>query len=336
MRINIFMLSAENDNLKNVLRKMHRGILSYYSKELLSTKLNDANYVHTQRLLKTKDIWVGHVYAEKFKDCNVAIQFGSAKARDSLHHVVKTDIKEKAENILYIETPLLGRTINNKHDYNYYRIGLNGFLNGDADFNNDSSPPDRWNELKNTFGYKDFTEWKDHTSGAILLLAQLPGDASLRSQSMAEWIQETICKIRQQSDRKIIVRLHPAMSAKGKAALIGDMYEAILDNMNNVEFSNNGTLVQDLNRSGICISYTSGSSIDAVLHGVPCIACDEGNFVYPISSKDVDDFTNPYLADKDTVMQWLYDLSYCQWSLAEIQDGTAWKHFSKLLDFDNA
>lgn len=335
MRINIFMLSAENDNLKNVLRKVHRGIISYYAEELLSVQLNDNNYMQTQRMLKTKDIWVGHVYAEKFKDCDVAIQFGSAKARDSLHHIVKTDIKEKAENILYIETPLLGRTINNKHDYNYYRIGFNGFLNGDAEFNNESSSPDRWNHLKTAFGYKDFTEWKDHTQGAILLLAQLPGDASLRSQDMAEWITETIKKIREQTGRKIIVRLHPAMSAKGRSALIGELYETILSNMVNVEFSNNEKLVQDLDRSGICISYTSGSSIDAVLHGVPCIACDEGNFVYPISSKDVADIDNPYLADKATVMQWLYDLSYCQWSLTEIQNGTAWKHFSKLLDRDN-
>lgn len=336
MRVNIFMLSAENDHLKSILRKMHRGITAFYARELLNTELNDENFIHTQRLLKKKDIWVTNMYTEKFKECNVAVQFGSAKAREALHHVVKTDIKDKAENIFYIETPLLGRVINNKHQYDFYRLGVNGFLNGEGEFNNENSPSDRWKMLKGLYGYNDFTGWKDHTKGSILLLAQLPGDASLRTQDMSEWIIETVHKIRELTDREIVIRLHPAMSAKGRAALIGDLWEMILSNMPNVKFSeHNVSLKKDLQDAGLCVSYTSGSSIDAVLAGVPCIACDEGNFVYPISSKDVDDINNPYLADAATVQQWLHDISYCQWSQEEIKNGTAWAHFNKLVEVDS-
>lgn len=336
MRINVFMLSAENDNLKSILRKMHRGITAFYAKELLNTKLTDENLVYTQRLLKKKDIWITNMYSEQFKECDVAIQFGSAKARDALHHVIKTDIKENAKNIFYIETPLLGRIINNKHQYDFYRLGVNGFLYGEGQFNNENSPPDRWNMLKKLYNYKDFTGWKDHTSGPILLLAQLPGDASLRTQDMSEWITETVHKIRSITDREIVIRLHPAMSAKGRASLIGDLWEMILSNIPNIRFSNaNVSLNADLKSAGICVSYTSGSSIDAILQGVPCIACDEGNFAWPISSKDVDDINNPYLADVETVQQWLYDLSYCQWSQDEIKDGTAWAHYNNLLEVDS-
>ena len=333
MRINIFMLSAENDNLKSILRDVHMGITSFYAKELLNVDLTDKNYIEIERLLKKQDIWINTLYSDKFKECDVAVQFGSAKAREALHHVIKTDIKENAKNIFYIETPLLGRIINNKHQYDFYRLGINGFLNGEGEFNNFNSPPDRWNILKNLYGYKDFQGWKDHTKGNILLLAQLPGDASLRTQDMSEWIKETVNKIRAITDRKIIIRLHPAMSPKGKSALIGDLWEMVISNIPNVEYSRPGTALQkDLDEAGICVSYTSGSSIDAVLAGVPCIACDEGNFVWPISSKNVEDINNPYLASKELVQQWLYDLSYCQWSVEEIKDGTAWAHYSKIVE----
>jgi len=93
MRINIFMLSAENDTLKGILRDMHRGILAHYASAKLSTTLTDSNFIQTQRLLKKEDLWIENIYAEKYKQCDVAVQFGSAKARDALHHVVKTDIK---------------------------------------------------------------------------------------------------------------------------------------------------------------------------------------------------------------------------------------------------
>jgi hypothetical protein len=330
MRVNIFMMSAFNDAQRAVLRAFKDGVLAYYSQELLGQPLNKQNYIQNERLLKKQDIWVDALYAEKFKECSMAVQFGSVKSREILHHIVKQDIKDKAENIMFLETPLIGRVVNNKDQHDYFRIGVNGFLNGEGHFNNENSPPDRWNRFKDMYGYKDFNGWKDHTKGAILLLVQLPGDASLRGQDMAEWVKETVFKIRSYTDREIIIRLHPAMGDKGRTAFMGEMSDLIFNNIKNITWSGGRAipLLKDFERSGICISYSSGSAIDAVLNGVPCITADEGNFVWPIASRSIDDLNDPYLADKETVQQWLYDLSYCQWSTEEIKDGTAWKHFN--------
>ena len=327
MRVNIFMMSAFNDAQRSVLRAFKDGVLSFYSNILLDRSITKENYIETERLLKRQDIWVDSLYADKFKECNIAVQFGSVKAREALHHIVKQDIKDKADNIIFLETPLIGRTINSKDQHEYFRIGLNGFLNGEGYFNNDACPSDRWTRFKDLYGYKDFNGWKDHKQGAILLLVQLPGDASLRGQDMAEWVKETVLKIRAQTDREIIIRLHPALGDKGRTAFIGEMSDLILSNVKNITWSNKvSSLENDFKKSGICISYSSGSSIDAVLNGVPCITTDEGNFVWPISSHDITEIDDPYLADKDTVQQWLHNLSYCQWSIDEIKQGTVWKH----------
>jgi hypothetical protein len=148
---------------------------------------------------------------------------------------------------------------------------------------------------------------------------------------MAEWIRETVYKIRDITDREILIRLHPALSEKGRTMLFGDLAPLFLSNVPNIKFSKS-TLADDLNKSGICISYTSGSSIDAVLDGVPCIATDEGNFTWPITSHSVDEINHPYLANNEQMQQWLHNLSYCQWSKEEIKSGRVWKHLSGVIN----
>ena len=56
---------------------------------------------------------------------------------------------------------------------------------------------------------------------------------------------------------------------------------------------------------------------------VPVIPGSEYNFVYDISSHTLDDIENPKLGDRK---QLLYDLAYAQWSVQEIEKGTAWEH----------
>jgi hypothetical protein len=93
-RINLFMLSGENDYLKTLLRDMHRGIVNYYSNKFFNTEITDNNYVTMTDKLSTKQrTHIDMIYTEKFKSCDVAIQFGGVKARETLHHAIKTDIR---------------------------------------------------------------------------------------------------------------------------------------------------------------------------------------------------------------------------------------------------
>lgn len=334
MKINLFMLSAENDDLKTLLRSMHRGILNHYSIELLNEEVTEENLTAQQRKLKKEGFVISTIYAEKFKECDVAIQFGGAKARDAMHHVIKTDIKDKAKNIVYLETPLLGRRIVSTNWYDSYRLGLNGFLFNEGTFCDDKCPPDRWNSIKSQYAYQDFTGWKNHKAGPILLLAQLPGDSSLRHQNHGEWIVNTIQKIRCITEREVRIRLHPAMSSKGAYQLIGEMHKLFTDNVPNIHFSKNYKLQDDFDECGVCVSYTSGSSIDAILHGVPVIALDEGNFAWDICARTIGSINEPVLAPNHLVNEWLNKLAYSQWSRSEISDGTAWKHISKYIKLE--
>ena len=332
MKIEVFMLTGQNNGEKDVLRAYHRGIQNFFCTRLYNKMPQESEYGKYNKLLKKDhNIEVSLNYNEWCgEDIDLAIIFGSAKPRENLHHRVRTNVIENAKNYLIIETPLLARSIVKQSNHDYYRIGLNGFLHGQGEFNNQDSD-DRRKSLFNL----DRNDFRDHEQGSILILLQLPGDASLRNSNHGEWLLDTVEQIRLSSDREIIIRFHPAMSEKGHENFLSDIGKIVFKNYVNIKWSDghSTTLHDDFSQAGICITYSSGSAIDAVIAGVPTIAVDEGNFAYPISSKTIDDINDPYIPTDEEREQWLNDLSYCQWSRAEMSNGVAFEHiYSKVLE----
>jgi len=335
IKIKIFMLTGQNNGEKDVLRAYYRGIVQHYGSMFGGdVEINDINQTKMVKEIKKNGVDISLDYNEDpGEDCDVGVIFGSAKPRDNMHHRVRNAVIEKAKNYIIIETPLLARSIVKQSNHEYYRIGLNGFLNGQGEFNNENSNAER---LK-TYGdlYNTWNGWKDNSSGHILILLQLPGDASLRDSNHGEWLLDTVEQIRKITQRKIMIRFHPAMSEKGHENFFGDVGKIVFKNYKEVYWSDgiDRTLQQDLKEAKTCVTYSSGSAIDSVVYGIPTIAIDEGNFAYPICSKSIDAVENPIKAEKETVMQWLQDLSYCQWNRAEMANGRAWVHiYSKIVE----
>jgi hypothetical protein len=327
MKIRVSISSASNNVERNILRSFYDGIEKFYFDNFKTTDHKTLKKIHNIDLKLS--------YDPEIEKCDIAIQFGTVKERSSEHHVTKQSIRKNAKTIIFVETPLLGRTIDKQNNYSYYRIGVNGFLNNDGTFYQenllDLTRID--NMKKNGLEIKSFQGWKNHKDGNILILLQLPGDASLRGQNHAEWFLDTVKKIRSTTDRKIVVRFHPAMSDRGRSDFFSEISPVFFKNYANLHWSNglSTTLDNEFKNTGICVSYTSGSCIDAVLQGVPVIAMDEGNLAYPISSRRIEDIHNPKLASELEITQWLNFLANSQWNEFEMLNGTVWKHLLPIL-----
>ena len=254
----------------------------------------------------------------KYEDCDVAVIFGSWKKSTSKewkkgyvqHHSVKQSIikHHKDKLLIVLETPLLGRTITDRHEY--HRVGLNHFMRGLADFNNKNSKPDRFNKLG--LKIKPWRKKGDH----VLIVGQNLFDASLFGLDFEWWVKNTIQHLRRNTDRPIVFRDHPENKNLMKNLI--DTYKWC-----NVSYSKNEDIKEDFKKAHCTVSYTSGSSIDSILAGVPVIPCNEYNFVWPISSHSLEDIENPKLGERE---QLLYDLAYAQWSVEEIRQGKPWQH----------
>ena len=259
-------------------------------------------------------------------DC--AVIFGSyKKKRGRPQHQGKGKIIESGIPYIQLETQLIGRPIDTAiHDE--FRVGVNGFLWDDAKWGFEHIEDDRSKKVFERNGYDPDVPWKQDGE-YILLCMQKVGDASLRDADVFEWTENTVNDIRKHTDRKIIIRPHPLYR---KSSLHNTLKEKVL-NVSNTHWQETDLLKdgfvsiqEQLQKAWCTVTYTSGSGIDAVINGIPNIACDTGSMVYDVSSKDIAEVENPYRGEKK---EWTNRIAHCQWNIDEFESGECWKHVSK-------
>jgi len=263
--------------------------------------------------------------AEQY-DC--AVIFGSyKKERGRSAHQGKGKIIESGMPYVQLETQLIGRPIDTAF-HTEFRVGVNGFLWDDANWGFDHITQDRSHKVFERNGYDPTVVWKDDGE-YILLCMQKVGDASLRGADVFAWTQDTVEQIRKHTNRKIIIRPHPLYR---KSALHSKLKESVLAtadvhwqeaDVTKVDFV---PIAEQLKNAWCTVTYSSGTGIDAVINGVPNIACDKGSMVYDVSSKDIAEIENPYRGEKDL---WSNKIAHCQWSIEEFESGECWQHVTK-------
>ena len=258
---------------------------------------------------------------------DIAVIYGSHKPeRGSLHHQIKTKVTTEFKRFVQIETPILSRRADTIiHDW--FRVGVNGFLWDEGQWGFEHMDEQRYKDIFRKCGYDLDQKWNNGGTH-ILILMQNPGDASLRGQDIYEWTDQTIQKIKKLTDRPIVVRPHPLK--RKNANVWHDRYNSY-DNVKVVKNNlpnNLRPLEQDFKDCWCTVSYTSGSAVDAVLAGIPNIACDSGNMAWLASSHSINDIENPYRGDR---MEWMKKIVNCQWSREELQNGVCWNHIQKTL-----
>ena len=264
---------------------------------------------------------------EEYKHCDVAVVFGSTKKHSSklwkiknLPHKIKNDIERShntidipSNKLVVLETPLLGRQLTDQHTH--YRVGLDHFLPKLADFKWKSDDK-RWKILQKQLNLK-VKPWRDTSKNKnVLLFCQNPSDASLLGLDILQWVMTTVKHLKKVTDRKIVIRNHPLSKSS-----ITEMFD-LMYKIDKVSFSVD-SLEKDLSNAHCAVSYTSGASIDALMYGVPVITPSPYNFLYGISSHDIEEVENPRLGDRQNLLN---KLAYTQWSVEEIIKGKPLEH----------
>lgn len=180
-------------------------------------------------------------------------------------------------------------------------LGWNG-LNGRATWP-DNSNPSRWERY-----FSHLLEpWCDLVSPQryALLLGQVPSDAACRGVAMESWLATTAEKLKMQG-RRVLFRPHPKapfMRIPGVAA------------------STCASLIEDFSISGLAVTWNSNSGVDAVLAGVPTVACDPGSMAWDVAAHSIDEKLP--MPDR---RPWAHRLAWRQWLREEIAAGLAWPH----------
>lgn len=326
MKVKVFMNTAGHNHERDILRKMHDGIAS---KIVPTEKAKLREWRRVSKALGYHGAGVEYSYDEKYSKCDLAVMFGSWKpGRSNMHHIVRTSIVESGTPFICIETPLLGRKVFKPNEHQ--RVGINGFLNRDAYFGPDvDHPGDRLGKLG-----IHWSGWKNNRGNKIVIALQLAGDASLRHNDINQWCMQTVQQLRSITERPIEIRTHPGISSKGwgnHEALFRDM--AFLG-IKDVSWVNGREIPweKQILDAHCVVAYTSGLSIDAIVNGIPVIACDEGNFAWTIGERKLSNVERPRMANNNDIQRWLQNLAYCQWTPDEMESGIVWDHLKSTID----
>lgn len=200
-------------------------------------------------------------------------------------------LRQSGHEVLVMERGYLGDR------FAWTSLGWNG-LNGRATFR----PKDDPQRFEKNFR---LAPWKD--GGAyVLLIGQVPGDASLGGVNLARWYDETAEKAKVYG-LPVRFRQHPMA-----------LQRSIVQRVNGAE-SMNGTLDNALAGAAVCVTYNSNTAVDAVIAGVPTVAADGGTMAAEVCAKKLGELAKP---DRT---RWANRLAWCQWTMDEIKSGEAWE-----------
>ena len=223
-------------------------------------------------------------------------------------------VREINPNILTIEMPYIFRKVNNSSkDQIYMRIMWNDHLGNNfiSKYGNETIRP----------GFKKILVKPYKNNGdEILLINQMENDTAITPTDPYEWLEETIYKIRYISDEKITIREHPLQLEK--VYKINKLIDK--NRYTNCFVSKNVDIVDDLKNARLCVTFSSGSVVDALINGIPSYALDQRSCAYEISNNDLNTLKQPLKNDRKN---FLSALSNTHWTFEEISNGSCWNYF---------
>ena len=215
----------------------------------------------------------------------------------------------------------------------YYKVGLNHFTYDEGIFYNKNSPSDRWKKIQKDLEIQ-IKPWKNKDydkSQHILLLLQNPIDTSLNSLIKSgirydDWIIEVIDTIKSITNKKIRVRLHPRFQGRFTTDRMIQQGVEISQNYDGWNKSNGGeSLYEDFKKAWVCVTFSSNAATEAICEGIPVINLHKSSFSWPVSYHNLEVLNSDNLNCDIDRAQWLYDCSYTQWTLEEINSGIVHK-----------
>lgn len=190
--------------------------------------------------------------------------------------------------------------------HEWVSLGLDGLNdNGRA-----PPPADAGERFERHFGHL-LKPWKTIESDVALVIGQTLNGPAAGHIDFAAWAQEQTDRARAAGYR-VVYRSHPGQPTPCPRG---------------AEPSTTPALMDDVAAAAVTVSYNSTAAIASVLAGTPSVATDPSAVAYPVSAHAIEEpLAMPDRSD------WCRDLSWRQWTIEELADGTAWRHFRQIFE----
>lgn len=202
----------------------------------------------------------------------------------------------------------------------YLRYSLDGIFPTTGDYFQREIDPAKWQEIKAAYGFQE-RPWREAGS-MILICLQRDGGWSMDGLSVVAWLDQVIPRIRQQTNRPIVIRPHP-----GSLRVMPDVRARWPD----IEISNSPFIQQDFDRAWCTVTYNSSPGVASILWGVPAFVTDpqyNRSQAMPFACTDLSLIGNPHMCDRT---DFYHRLAQCHFATATLADGQAWRFMRRRL-----
>lgn len=213
--------------------------------------------------------------------------------RSILKHKLMKQCKQDCRDFYYVDSGYFGNSVSVVNPQGvklWHRIVLNDLQHTGMH----SFPGDRLQ--KTGIKIKPWTR-----TGSVILIAA-PDEKPCKHYGIQldKWLDETICTIKQYTDRPIVVRQRTKTRS-----------DRVISN----------TFEQALNDVFAVVTYNSAAGVEAVLNGVPAFVLAPAHAAQAVARTNLAEIENPYRPD--WVYEWACYLSYCQFHVQELKSGYA-------------
>ena len=250
--------------------------------------------------------------------------------RRKLNHYYQY-ILDSGKPFLVVESAVFRRNMKQPpHPIAYHRYSWTSYFQDEGDYCNENSPPDRWQRIQKEQNL-EVKDWRLNLDGNVLLLLQRPGDSSLvnllkRFGSYKNFVSYTIDQIKKNTDRRIVVRMHPLRQDR-QLEVLKDFDVDISKNTQGAGLLEGGSgLQRDFDNAYCVVGFNSNALTESVMEGIPTFSMCASSMAWQCSNTDLSKIENPKFFDRQ---QWLNNLGYCQWREDEIARGDPWFHLIK-------
>jgi len=254
-------------------------------------------------------------------DCDVALIQGFVhdNGKNLPHLKLRRDAielqKKNNKKSLIVDSSLF-LYVNKNNPLHYLRYSFDGVFPTTGYYFDKNINSERWKQISNDLNItlKQYRQTGNH----ILICLQRNGGWSMGGLDVIKWMNLTVQKIRQYSDRPIVIRSHPG-DKKTKNLLQAKF--------KNVTISQKESLSEDLKNCWASVVYNSSPSVASLIEGVPTFVTDpipQHSQSFEMCNLDLANLENPILADRQ---EWIEKLSMCHWKFDELQSGKAWDFF---------
>jgi len=233
-------------------------------------------------------------------------------------NVFEKQVRDNRRSIIVDSNLFLYRDKGNSNGF--LRYSYDGIFPNTGEYCNNDPDPKRWEIIQKKLNIRLKPQKKDGED--ILICCQRDGGWSMNGQPLLPWVVKTVTKIRQFSDRRIVVRFHPGdkRSLEHKRAMARYRLE-------NVIVSHTDNILNDFATAHCVINHNSSPAVAAAIEGVPVFVLDpERSQAKSVSHHNLADLENIKQFDRE---KWVHRMAQMHWSLDELKDGTAWRHLRK-------